>query len=84
MTETHDNVAAWAGIGSALVQPCNQKAVPASSEKPCLGCNGLSRIIGLQGIKIHYKPLAGRLISPLKPLLAVIWRVMCLLAGKRL
>jgi maltodextrin utilization protein YvdJ len=30
MTETHDNVAAWPGIGSALVQPCNQKAVPAS------------------------------------------------------
>ncbi|KAJ7855246.1 hypothetical protein B0H13DRAFT_2357984 [Mycena leptocephala] len=30
LTETHDNAAAWAGIGSALIQLWNQKAVPAA------------------------------------------------------
>jgi hypothetical protein len=46
--------------------------VPDVSEKPCLGCNGLSRITGLQGIKIPYKPLAGWLIRHPTPSPAII------------
>jgi hypothetical protein len=46
------------------------------SEKPCLGCNGLSRITGLEEIVMCYKPLAGRLIWRYKPSQAVIGLVM--------
>jgi hypothetical protein len=46
------------------------------SEKPCLGCNGLSRITGLEEIVMCYKPLAGRLIWRYEPSQAVIRLVM--------
>jgi hypothetical protein len=46
------------------------------SEKPCLGCNGMSRITGLEEIVMCYKPLAGRLIWAYKSSQAVIGLVM--------
>jgi hypothetical protein len=46
------------------------------SEKPCIGCNGLSRITGLEEIVMRYKLLAGWLIWAYKPSQAVIGLVM--------
>jgi hypothetical protein len=49
-----------------------EECLPGLSEKPCLGCNGMSRIIGLEEIVMCCKPLAGRLIWAYKPSQAVI------------
>ncbi|KAJ7733996.1 hypothetical protein DFH07DRAFT_780423 [Mycena maculata] len=46
------------------------------SEKPCLGCNGLSRITGLEEIVMCYKLLAGWLILAYKPSQTVIGLVL--------